>query len=879
MTTILSSPAPPAVRSDADLVACSLGGDRDAFGAVVERYQRLVCSVCYAGTGNLARSEDLAQETFLAAWRQLSGLRDPAALRAWLCGIARNLVLGARRADGREPAAGAELLDAAEETPAEDALPAQAVITREEEGIMWRALERVPALYREPMVLFYREHQSVERVAAALEVSEDVARQRLSRGRKMLHEQVAAFVEGALERSAPGKVFTVAVIAALPALASTASAATTVGSAAIASGGSAVAAKGAGATMFSPLIGVLSGWLAWRSEMNLARTPRQRALVRRQTWIILGGTLAFVAAFALLLLPGDAWNGRPVLATTVGLLGALGFAAWLAWALHRGVEAARQIHAEERAAQPEAFANAAGRAWEYRSRITLLGLPLVHVRHGAGTPGAGPASGWIAVGDRAVGVLFAAGAFAVGGVSVGTVSAGVVSVGVVSVGVVSLGTLGLGLLAVGTVAAGWWALSGLCSVGWEAAASGGLASAWDFASGSPAFAAQVNNGAVRDFFAQRLPAGVFQAVLGSLGALAMGTVGWVAWRTRELRDKTEETHPQTAEGAESIVEHELATTTAEGTRAKRAVAMDHLRGFLAALVVAHHAVLAYHPYGPPAPTSLTATPRIWQAFPVTDAAKWPGIDLIVGFNDDFFMSLFFLVAGLFTWDALQRRGAAGFLRDRALRLGIPFLVAAGLLAPLAYVPTWLGTRPESGGWWAQWSALGTWPAGPAWFLWVLLAFGALAAASWKLAPHWAEGLGRRLAFAKERPWSACGLLVLASAVVYVPLAAMVSPAKWAAWGPFSVQTARVIHYALYFAVGIALGAGGIERGLLAADGRLARRWMLWMHVAMGAFALAVAAFIVYIIGAQKGEPSKLWFTLMNFGFVLSCAASCLATAA
>ncbi len=625
---------------------------------------------------------------------------------------------------------------------------------------------------------------------------------------------------------------------------------------------------------------------------EVARTPRQRALVRRQTWIILGGTLAFVAAFALLLVPGSAWAGHPAPASAVGLAGSLGFAAWLTWAMHHGVEEARRVHAEERAARPEAFADAVGGAWEYRSRATLLGLPLVHVRHGAGVPGAGPARGWIAVGDRAVGVLFAAGAFAVGGVSVGTVSAGVVSVGVVSIGVVSLGTLGLGLLAVGTVAAGWWALSGLWSVGWEAAASGGLAAAWDFGGGAHAFAAHANDGAARRFFAQRLPASVFQSVLGGLGALALGTVGWAAWRTGGLRDKAVETGhggmEVTEAGAEGVGHGDTAHTekgrsrmVAEGAAVgkPRAVAMDHLRGFLAALVVAHHAVLAYHPYGPSAPASLAAAPRLWQAFPVTDAAKRPGIELFVGFNDDFIMSLFFLVAGLFTWSTLRRRGAAGFLRDRALRLGVPFLVAAGLLAPLAYVPTWLGTRPESGGWWAQWSALGTWPAGPAWFLWVLLTFGVLAAASWKLTPDWAERLGRRLAFAKERPWSFCGLLMLASAAAYVPLAAVISPAKWAAWGPFSVQTARIIHYALYFAVGIALGANGIEHGLLAADGRLARRWLLWMHAAMGAFALSVAAFIVYIIGAQKGEPSALWHTLTSFGFVLSCTASCLAVAA
>ena len=53
--------------SDADLVAESLAGDRDAFGQIVARYQSLICSLAYSATGSLPRSEDLAQETFLAA--------------------------------------------------------------------------------------------------------------------------------------------------------------------------------------------------------------------------------------------------------------------------------------------------------------------------------------------------------------------------------------------------------------------------------------------------------------------------------------------------------------------------------------------------------------------------------------------------------------------------------------------------------------------------------------------------------------------------------------------------------------------------------------------------------------------------------------------
>src|SRR5712664_2909662 len=87
------------IDHDAELVAQRLTGNRDAFGLIVSRYQSLVCSIAYSATGCLSQSEDLAQETFLTAWKQLGQLREPAKLRAWLCGIARNLVNGAVRRD------------------------------------------------------------------------------------------------------------------------------------------------------------------------------------------------------------------------------------------------------------------------------------------------------------------------------------------------------------------------------------------------------------------------------------------------------------------------------------------------------------------------------------------------------------------------------------------------------------------------------------------------------------------------------------------------------------------------------------------------------------------------------------------------------------
>ncbi len=208
--------------SDADLVAESLSGNRDAFGQIVERYQTLIASLAYCATGDVSQSEDLAQETLVTAWKQLAELREPAKLRPWLCGIARFLVGKELRRQGREPIHQAQSLDALDQWPSPEPLPPDHAISKEELSLLWRSLERIPPAYREPLVLFYREHQSVEAVAKGLGLSEEAVRQRLSRGRKFLQEQFMAFIAGALDHTRPDKTFALGVLAALPLIGATA---------------------------------------------------------------------------------------------------------------------------------------------------------------------------------------------------------------------------------------------------------------------------------------------------------------------------------------------------------------------------------------------------------------------------------------------------------------------------------------------------------------------------------------------------------------------------------------------------------------------------------------------------------------------------------
>ena len=326
--------------------------------------------------------------------------------------------------------------------------------------------------------------------------------------------------------------------------------------------------------------------------------------------------------------------------------------------------------------------------------------------------------------------------------------------------------------------------------------------------------------------------------------------------------------------APSLDEHTAPPEPGTASRIQYNVAIGYLRAFVTVLVLAHHAALAYHPFAPAPSASLIAEPRLWPAFPVVDAQRWSGFSLFVGFNDTFFMSLMFFLSGLFVWKSLERKGSGAFLRDRMFRLGLPFVVAAALLAPLAYYPAYLQTGQRGvAGFWQQWTSLGNWPAGPAWFVWVLLAFDCVAAVLLVVLPEWGKVLGRLLAGSSRRPIAFFAILVAASAVAYIPLALVFNPFRWTEFGPFFFQTNRILHYLVYFLIGVGVGAASLERGLLARDGTLARRWPLWAGAALFAFGIAAAVFIA-AISAQ--DSPYLWGTLGGFTFTLSCAATSMA---
>src|ERR1700722_16912493 len=130
-------------------------------------------------------------------------------------------------------------------------------------------------------------------------------------------------------------------------------------------------------------------------------------------------------------------------------------------------------------------------------------------------------------------------------------------------------------------------------------------------------------------------------------------------------------HPvDTLRGAEAML-RKSDTSEQVTTAPTRIAAFDRARTLITLLVLVHHSVVNYTHFGN------------------GDKARWLGFDLVVLFNDSFFMACMFLFSGLFVCQSLTNRGASSFIGNRAWRLGIPYLLSIFVLMPIAYYPTFL----------------------------------------------------------------------------------------------------------------------------------------------------------------------------------------------
>ncbi len=500
----------PASGSDVELWQRVLAEDTTAFEEVVVKYQSLIASVAYSATGHFSLSEEVTQETFWQAWRQRFQLRDHNRLGSWLCKIARNLAAHTSKKERRHQVDGYVLDVGSSQND-----PALNSISAEERQLVWRTLQEIPETYREALVLYYRAGQSIAEVALALDISNDLAKQRVHRGREMLRATLANRVEDVLVHSRPGQLLTTRVMIGLAALtasfkATSAATAATAGAmtgavsakyvASSSLGGATASAlkstmiAGGASGMLGSLVGVAGGlggaFLGCWLPAQLANTLDERKLLekhgRRSFAVALALTLGMLLATPLLTMA----NGLVWYFSFVGLITLV----FVIGVVSLGMKAQSEIKELQASLPPDAQPNPSrfrrsigldkyiyrGRC--YTSGRRLLGIPLIDIQFncglGAGCPSPTPlrrAFGWIAIGDQATGVLFAAGGMA----------KGLIAIGGLAIGGVAFGGCAIGGLAIGGGAVGWLALGG-GAVGYEAV--GGFAMAWHVATGGGAIA-------------------------------------------------------------------------------------------------------------------------------------------------------------------------------------------------------------------------------------------------------------------------------------------------------------------------------------------------------------------------------------------------------
>jgi len=306
------------------------------------------------------------------------------------------------------------------------------------------------------------------------------------------------------------------------------------------------------------------------------------------------------------------------------------------------------------------------------------------------------------------------------------------------------------------------------------------------------------------------------------------------------------------------------------TGVARIVAFDRARTFATLLVVIHHSVVNFTYFGN------------------GDRIRWLGFDLVVLFNDSFFMAFMFLISGLFVHESLTRRGAAAYLRRRAWRLGVPLLISIFVLIPIAYYASFLryhlpGTTDFNffHYWWRM-ITVGPWPSGQSWFLWVLLAFDVIAVAIWSMAPRILAAFGQLIAALCNRPMTAFAAFLIVSIVSYLPMHLAFGDGAWFEPGhyPFPIQTSRILLYPAYFFIGVGIGVVSLRAGILAENGEIAKRWPVWLALAVlfyGAILLLVYAHHNWI--ANFASPALWWTIAYGLAFASFSAAMAFAVPA
>lgn len=302
--------------------------------------------------------------------------------------------------------------------------------------------------------------------------------------------------------------------------------------------------------------------------------------------------------------------------------------------------------------------------------------------------------------------------------------------------------------------------------------------------------------------------------------------------------------------------------------------IDYLRSFIILTVVIHHASLAYTTYA-----HFNKEAYILSTNPMVDVQRWIGFDGLVYFNDIFFMSLMFLISGFFVISSLKRKGTRLFINDRFSRLFVPFIFGATLIALLAYYPSYIYSHDDKNilKYIGDFLTIEYWPAGPAWFLWVLFIFNLIFVWIYPRLNVFLERVGKSLLSFINKPILLVVGWFLLTWILYVPMRLLFGPEGWASLGPFDFQISRFMLYFGYFILGTVVGTIPLDKGLLSDQSTFMRNWLLFIFLSLSTFCLLLFIDNPLKRLVQAGSISSFSSNLIYCSvFVASCIFSCAA---
>ncbi len=167
-------------------------GDHRAFAEFVDKYKEMVFLCCHTLGLKDDEAEDVAIETFWAAYKGLNKFRGQAEISTWLWKITCYKSISYLRKNKRQ-----RELTEIPDTQTADPKSEQAINSledKEQVELIWQAVGKLPKLWSLAIVLFYREEKSVDEIAKIMKIRKNTIKTYLFRGRKILKELLADFV-------------------------------------------------------------------------------------------------------------------------------------------------------------------------------------------------------------------------------------------------------------------------------------------------------------------------------------------------------------------------------------------------------------------------------------------------------------------------------------------------------------------------------------------------------------------------------------------------------------------------------------------------------------------------------------------------------------